>query len=662
MAAGDEAFFDGFLDDYFAESEDHLTAAASALLKLEGAVGHPAVERALVDDLFRYFHTLKAISAMVELRPAEQLAHHLEHYLRAIREGDVSLSPAGTDALIEGMRRLEQIIGAHRAHLEQPSISDIVSRIDILVRPGERQPIAQSHTPVASDTRQWICRFAPTRELLASGTGVDAIRKRLGAIGTIVEAVPQVQPDGTIVFQFTLLTAGDIDAIEALRSEPVSIQASDAADNGIESDVEVPLREEAGVRGQSEAAPSHVVRVDLARLDHLMQKIGDLVISRARLTESLSRIERHVPAVEWRGVQDNAVAIDRQLRTLRDGIMRIRLVPVGEIFRRMPFVVRDIARETGKKVLIDLRGQSTEIDKYLIERMMDPVLHLVRNAVSHGIETPDARAAKGKTPEGTILLSAANVGDVVTLEVVDDGEGIDRTAVADKARQAGIVVPAGPLDNSALLTILCAPGFSTRDETDRASGRGVGMAVVKRTVEELSGTMSVDTEPGEGTRFIIQLPVTLAVTDALIGHVGRESFAIPQSAVREVIDVASADIRQLEDNEIIPYREGALPLVRLSRVFGIESAAGDHFHVFVIGNGAGSVGLAVDRIIGLREVVVRTIADPLVRVDGISGATDLGDGRVVLILDPAMLARLTKERAARALGDTVAWGRLQAWR
>lgn len=188
------------------------------------------------------------------------------------------------------------------------------------------------------------------------------------------------------------------------------------------------------------------------------------------------------------------------------------------------------------------------------------------------------------------------------------------------------------------------------------------MAVVKRTVEELSGTMSVDTEPGEGTRFIIQLPVTLAVTDALIGHVGRESFAIPQSAVREVIDVASADIRQLEDNEIIPYREGALPLVRLSRVFGIESAAGDHFHVFVIGNGAGSVGLAVDRIIGLREVVVRTIADPLVRVDGISGATDLGDGRVVLILDPAMLARLTKERAARALGDTVAWGRLQAWR
>src|SRR5688572_30640554 len=269
MTASD-AFFEGFLSDYFAEAAEHLTSAADALLQLEKSIGNPAAQRAAVDDLFRYFHTLKAISAMVELRPAEQLAHHLEHYLRAIREGDVSLSPAGTDALIEGLHRLEQIIGAHRAHREQPSISDIVSRIDILVRPRERPPLAHALTPVPADTRQWICRFAPTRELLASGTGVDAIRKRLGEIGTIVEAVRQLQPDGTIVFQFTLLTAGDIDAIEVLRSEPVTIQASDVAVNGIESDVEVQPLEEAGVRGQSETAPSHVVRVDLARLDHLM--------------------------------------------------------------------------------------------------------------------------------------------------------------------------------------------------------------------------------------------------------------------------------------------------------------------------------------------------------------------------------------------------------
>lgn len=653
--AGNEAFFDGFLDDYFAESEDHLTAAADALLKLDAALGNPAAERVLIDDLFRYFHTLKAISAMVELRPAEQLAHHLEHYLGAIREGDVSLSVDGTNVLIEGTRRLEQIVAAHRTHLEQPSILDVLARIDAVVRPAGGRDVRPSRAAAEADnTRSWICTFKPTKELLASGMGVDTIRKRLGEVGTIVDAAPRVEADGTITFQFTLAAGSDVDASDLLRGVPLSVELSTAASPIDDAETPAP--------GAPAAAPSHMVRVDLARLDQLMQKVGDLVITRARLAESLARIERHVPPVEWRAVQERAISIDRQVRTLREGIMRIRLVPVGEIFRRMPFVVRDLAREAGKSVLLDLRGQSTEIDKYLIERMMDPVLHLVRNAVSHGIETPDVRTAGGKKPEGTILLSAATVGDVVVLEIADDGRGVDRAAVAAKAALAGIPLPPGPLDDAALVSILCAPGFSTRDETDRASGRGVGMAVVKETVEELSGTMTLETTPGEGTRFIIQLPVTLAITDALIGRVGSESFAVPQGAVREVIAVAAADVRELEGNEIVPHREGALPIIRLARLFGIESAPREHFHVFVIGSGSGSLGLAVDRIIGHREIVVRTIADPLVRVDGISGATDLGDGKVVLILDPAALSRLTKQRGVRALGDAAAWGRLQASR
>jgi len=291
--------------------------------------------------------------------------------------------------------------------------------------------------------------------------------------------------------------------------------------------------------------------------------------------------------------------------------------------------------------------------------MMDPVLHLVRNAVSHGIESPDVRISRGKRPEGTITLSAAAVGDTVTVEVADDGYGVDEAAVIEKAHAAGMNVPAGPLDASAILSLLCAAGFSTKEETDRASGRGVGMAVVKSTVEELSGTIALDTEPGQGTRFIIRLPVTLAITDALIGRVGNEAFAIPQGSVREVIEVAEADIRQLEENEIAPYRDGALPIVRLSRLFGIERVQTARFHAFVIGYGSTAIAIAVDRIVGQREIVVRTIADPLVRVDGISGATDLGDGRVVLILDPAMLARLTSQRARRTLPARAAWGRLR---
>ena len=413
--------------------------------------------------------------------------------------------------------------------------------------------------------------------------------------------------------------------------------------------------------GAPNAAISHVVRVDLARLDHLMQIVGDMVITRARLADSLSRAERHVPAAEWRAVQENALASDRQLRMLREGIMRVRMVPVGEIFRRMPLVVRDLARENGKRVKLELRGQATEIDKYLIERMMDPVLHLVRNAVSHGIEPPEVRIAHGKSPEGTITLSAAAVGDLVTLEVADDGYGVDEEAVVNKARQAGLSVPSGPLDAAAVLGLLCSPGFSTKEETDRASGRGVGMAVVKAMVEELTGTMTLDTDPGQGTRFILRLPVTLAITDALIGRVGAEAFAIPQGSVREVIEIAEADLRQLEENEIVPYRDGALPIIRLSRLFGIASTARTgRLHVFVLGHGSAAMGIAVDRIVGQREIVVRTLADSLVRVDGVSGATDLGDGRVVLILDPAVLARLTNQRARRVIPDAAAWGRLPA--
>ena len=216
MSTGD-AFFDGFLDDYFAESEEHLSAAADALMRLDKSIGHPSAERAAVDDLFRYFHTLKAISAMVELRPAEQLAHHLEHYLRAVREGECTVTTAGSDALIEGTRRLEHIINAHRAGSPLPPIEDVLARVENLVGTRGERPAATSAPEDATETgRRWTCRFVPTRELLASGIGVDLVRKRLGEIGTIVEAAPHVLPDATISFQFTLITADGVNVVERL--------------------------------------------------------------------------------------------------------------------------------------------------------------------------------------------------------------------------------------------------------------------------------------------------------------------------------------------------------------------------------------------------------------------------------------------------------------
>jgi two-component system chemotaxis sensor kinase CheA len=649
-----DGFIEGFLDDYFAECDEHLAAATRALLLLETTIGAPAAERAAIDELFRIFHSLKGISAMVELRPAEQLAHEVEHYLRAIRDREATLTPAGIEVLLQATQRLEDVIAARRFGRPMPSIVDAAARVAAMAAvqapaepptPGVHDAAARAQ---AEGAATWICTFTPARELLAQGIGVDAMRRRLTEIGAIVEAAPQVRADGTIAFEFTLRTAPDVDAAAALRASPMVVARAERAAAPAVLPA-APRPERAEEAPSAAVSPLHVVRVDLTRLDELMRTVGDLVISRARLSDALDRVEKHVPPAEWRAAQENAAAIDRQVRMLREGIMRVRLVPIGEIFRRMPLVVRDLARDTGKKVLLDLKGQSTEIDKFLIERMMDPVLHLVRNAVSHGLETPDERVRVGKRPEGTITLAAAAAGEMVTIEVADDGRGVDAAAVAARARAEGRRVADDALDAVELLALLCAPGLSTKDATDRASGRGVGMTVVKDTVEQLSGTMALETEPGRGTRFIIQLPLTLAIADALIGRVGREQFAVPQAAVREVVEVAAADVRVIEGHEIVPYRGASLPIIRLARAFGIDSAPGDRFHMFVVGGGSlAAVGLGVDRIVGQREIVVRAIADPLVRVDGVAGATDLGDGRAVLILDPVALVRAQRTAGAGA--------------
>ena len=666
--------FDSFLDDYFAECEEHLTGARRALLALESAVGQPGAERGPIDELFRYFHSLKGISAMVELRPAELLAHNLEHYLRAIRQREIDLTAEGIDVLMDGTRLLESVINAHRFHRPSPPVDEVIARVERVIGTTSPAPagaggagdpgdvVARDASAQASSERRWRCTFVPTRELMARGIGVDAIRRQLASLGTIVAAAPDVKADGAIAFNFTIATTASPDAFDGMRADGVVIE-EEAVPEPVPG-----LGAQAAPVGQwdeppadsASVSPSHVVRVDLTRLDELMRNVGDLVISRARLTDSLARIESMIPAGHWRTIQENTIAIDRQLRTLREGIMRVRLVPIGEIFRRMPFVVRDLARESGKKVKLELEGQSTEIDKYLIERMLDPVVHLVRNAVSHGLERAEERIAKGKRPDGTIRLAASTAGETVSIEIADDGRGIDAAAVIARAHEIGLPVLTDTPDPATLLTLICAPGFSTKTDTDRASGRGVGMAVVKSTVEQLAGTLSLDTEPGAGTRFTIHLPLTLAITDALIGRVGDESFAVPQGAVREVIEVPETEIRTVEQNEIVPYRGGALTVVRLSRLFGIDARPRGRAHLFVIGNGGSAVGIAVDRIVGQREIVVRTIADPLVKVDGISGATDLGDGRVVLILDPATLSRITRERGRRAHERVSEWGRVRA--
>jgi two-component system, chemotaxis family, sensor kinase CheA len=626
-------FFDQFLDDYYAECDEHLVSIRRSLVTLEDEVDTGAIDRAVLDNLFRSFHTLKGISGMVGLAAAEQLAHHLESYLRELREGTVVLTQSGFQALVAGVSLLEGVINARRNDHPIPSIGEMVDRLRAIsadsVTSEAAPPLTEKRDSDTTATR-WQVEFTPTAELAERGVNVNSVRARLQEIGKVLQAKPVVKGAGEIAFEFIVAADVDQTSLASFESDGLTFQPAP-----VESGP--PTRESLST---PMIAPASVVRVDLDRLDDLMRIVGELVISRTRLDDLVTELKRVTPAAAWRSLQETNLAMGRQLRDLRQSVMRVRMVQIGEIFERMTFVVRDLARENGKKIIVQLSGGETEIDKFLVERMMDPFMHLVRNAVSHGLETVAEREAQGKRSEGVLLLSATTEGDRIVIKIADDGRGIDRNRVIQRARAKGLSQENAELNDDALLKLICTPGLSTREEADRESGRGVGMDVVKKATEDLGGRISLSTRIGAGTTFTIELPLTLAIAEALIVSVNGQRFAVPQSGVREVLEVESASTKVLENNEIIPYRGKVLPLIRLARVFEMNHQRGNTFHVLVVGEETNAVGLAVDRIIGQREIVVRAIKDPLAQSRGIAGATELGDQRAVLILDITALREL----------------------
>jgi two-component system, chemotaxis family, sensor kinase CheA len=393
------------------------------------------------------------------------------------------------------------------------------------------------------------------------------------------------------------------------------------------------------------SAGSNVVRVDLSRLDDLMRMVGELVVSRARLADALSRVDAKA-STAWEDVLESNETIERQLRTMREGVMRIRLIQVGEVFERMRFAMRDIMRETGKNIHLEFAGQETQIDKLVVDRILEPLLHLVRNSASHGIESPEERIARGKPVNGRISLRARAAGDRIILEVEDDGGGIDVDSVSRRANEMGLLTRGESVGPERLLEVLCEPGLTTRESADRASGRGIGMAVVRTTIRGLGGDLFVDSIPGQGTRFTIELPLTLMITDALIVEISDQLMAIPQITLREIIPLDLGVVTRLENNEVMSYRGRVMPLVNLRALFKLTDRPSDKRHVLIVGNDNQQAGLVVDRLIGLREIVVHPIADPLITVPGVAGATELADGRVSLILDAGALVRASRARGA----------------
>ncbi|HET6900587.1 MAG TPA: chemotaxis protein CheA [Vicinamibacteria bacterium] len=388
-------------------------------------------------------------------------------------------------------------------------------------------------------------------------------------------------------------------------------------------------------------AKSSVVRVEFAQLDHLLNLVGELIIHRTKLQEMAKALadeaDQRAAARDLLSAVHQVAGVSQQLQ---ETVMDVRMLPIRHVFERFPRLVRDLARETGKEIELILEGESTRIDKAIIDEIGEPLVHLVRNSVDHGIEPPAERVANGKTPTGTILLSATQESNHVLITIMDDGAGIDAATVRSKAVERGLIKADEGLSDRDVVQLIFSQGFSTRESITEVSGRGVGLDVVLKSIERLNGLVEVETVPGVGTKFIIQLPLTLAIISALLVEVSGRTYAIPLGSVVESLKLREGEVHTISGRETLRIRDRIVPLLRLARVFGLPEDEGPEVREYavIIGRGDKRVGVIVNRLRGQQEVVIKAL-DPAVSGEavGMAGATIMGDGRVVLILDVASL-------------------------
>ncbi len=655
-----------FLQDFLDESNGHLQTISTHLLALEAAPQDGLSEEA-VNALFRAMHTLKGLCGMVGLQEAAELAHAMEGLLRSVRQGERTITLDMADALLEGTTVLQALIESVRTpEASVPDTSAVMQRLqtiggeseadalslaesavlpqtpprpsppadDALWLPAEvRALIPEEHIARAQQALQagkvlQLAVFTPSDERAARGVNVTAVRTQLEQAAQVISGVPLIEGQKV---RFAFLLASETPLPEEQFPDVVWL----------------PLEEPAAQRGKVSASPMEVaaprrperqglvpsMRVEIARLDEILRLVGDLVVTRSRLHEALQhlgseRLDELEGVLEW------------QMRQLREAVMRVRLVPLDEVFARMPLAVRDIARQNGKQVMLHLEGGETEIDKSMVENLLDPLLHLMRNAVTHGIELPEERRAAGKPPEGRVTVRARPSGEHILIEVSDDGRGVDLEAVASKARLQGLLTEEHPIGPEEALKILCHPGFSTRSNADMGAGRGVGMDVVAQMVAQMGGALSMQTELGQGTTFTLRLPLSLTIFDAIIVQTGAERYAIPRNSVERIIEIEAHKLSPLDGQTWYPYEGRPVPLANLGTLFAVPQAGAGRYGLVLALHNSQPLILQVDALVGMQEIVMRAMHDPLTLSPGVAGATELGDGHLVLVLDALGLATL----------------------
>lgn len=659
------------------EAADLLDQLEQALLDLNDDPDN----RDLINTAFRALHTIKGSGAMFGFEEVAAFAHEFESAFDRVRKGDV---PSGPDLIAIALSAKDFI----RSQIEKPDEAEavigvcILSDLRRLVAPSDGAASGQyldsklnSSETDAAESSTYRVRIRFNKDILINGTNPLLLLAELRALGDCdvvchTEAVPPlaaIEPSASYLhWDVVLKTHHPQSAIDdvfifvqdemSLHVELIARHASRKSRDDTLLNVDVVAKSER--RGQNSAVhepaskvthaaqagkESSTIRVQAERLDEMMDRVGELVIAQARLTQLASST----------GTKGVAEEIERLTSSLRDAMMGIRMVPIGSLFGRFRRLVHDLSRDLVKEIELITEGEETELDKTMIERLADPLVHVIRNAADHGLEDTKTRIAAGKTPAGTIRLVARHTGAEVQICVEDDGRGLNAERIRKKAEEQGLITPDAVLSDSELHQLIFQPGFSTAKEVSAFSGRGVGMDVVKRTIEGMRGSIDLVSEPGRGSQITLRLPLTLAIIEGLLVRVADTRYVIPLTAVEECVELSSAEGKGSKGRSFLNIRGDLVPFLRLRELFD-EPGEGDvHQKVVIVSTGDSRVGLVVDQIIGSHQTVIKSLSKLHAHVPAFSGATILGDGTVALILDILHLVEVGQTREAKLQTSTL---------
>ncbi len=682
----DNQYMDMFLD----ESHEHLQSLNEGLLRLEENME----EISVVNDIFRNAHTLKGMSATMGFAKIAELTHEMEDVLDLVRKEQLKLNEDIMDTLFKCLDSLEQMVDS----VGNGEAEDVVDVSDLVAKLSS---ISKGTPPPAAAPAAGGAAAAPAAGDASGGAGsdlgiddidLDVMKKAkdagmnvfhvkvtlmescvlkaarsvmvmhaLDEIGDVIKSVPPAedleQEKFERSFDIVLATASDAEAVTnavdtvseiedigveeldpdalAKPAEPAPAAAAPAAAAAAApKKAAAPAKKE----GAKAAAPkkqhqSQSVRVDIEKLDTLMNLMGELVINKVRL-EQIGQTHRMSDLME------TLEQMDRVTGDLQNIVMKVRMVPVSAVFNRFPRMVRDVSKELGKEINLTIEGEETELDRTVIDEIGDPIMHLLRNSLDHGVESPDAREAKGKPRVGEVGLIARHEGNNVVIMITDDGAGIDASKIRRKAVEKGMITQdeADRLDDADAVRLIFLPGFSTAEQITDISGRGVGMDVVRSKIEALSGHVDVETHIDEGSVFKIKLPLTLAIIQAMLVRVQEEMYAIPLTSIDSTVNIEPTDIQTIQNKEVIVLRGEIIPIVRMEEALQVPHVKdSEELFVVVVHAGEAKAGIVVDNLIGQQEIVIKTLGSLFAGLKLFGGATVLGDGRVALILDVATM-------------------------